>query len=85
MRRRPVLITTPPVTPEEAARIYGVSKSRLKWIMGLVDARHPRKASSMDVTANSPKSKIKADSGKRRAAKKYRASTKRRRSAKAAA
>ncbi len=82
MRRRPVLITTPPVTPEQAARIYGVSKTRLKWIMGLAGAH--RKA-AVEVQANSPKSKTKVDSGKRTAAKKYRASSKRRRSAKAAA
>jgi hypothetical protein len=79
----PVLIKTPFPTPEEVARIYGIPKSRVKWLTRLVDA-HPRN-DVFEVKANPPKSKSKTGSGKRTATKKYRASSKRRRGGRAAA
>jgi hypothetical protein len=37
MKRKPVLITTPFPTPEDVAKILGVSKRRLKELKALAD------------------------------------------------
>jgi hypothetical protein len=79
----PVLIRTPFLKPKEVARILGVSKSRLKWLQGLVQIGKPA-ASSPDAKASRRKTEGKVTSSKRADARKSRASAKRRRGGKAA-